>query len=515
MSRITKREHEALQCARDILYESRLYDGVLNLMKWDFKAYLPPSGRDWHVESRTFLTAKRAELFTAKESYRIADILAGADPDGWECDIDRGVVRRFLHCFYQCTKVPADLQIELTEAHFVCDAAWHAARAKNDYHIWRPALENYFEIKYKVCQLIDPNKHPLEVLMNDYDEDLTVDECGRLLKELKEGVSDIMFKVLPACEEVDDSFLDVFYESVSDVDALYRYLTHQFGYTSDKASFAKVVHAWSGSIGPHDGRVTVSRGNFGIDNLFTAVHEMGHSLYSIGSSKEVVDAGLWGGMTGSAHESQSRFYENMICRTPEFWNYFYPFVQERFPQVLGIPIEKFVRALLKVRPTLKRTTADELTYSIHPVIRFEIEKDMFDRVLDFSKLPEIWGDKYEESLGIRPDNDFEGCLQDVHWTEDFGKFQSYPMGNIFDGALRKCLLVDIPDFYNHLSNGYFDDINQWFKDQIHQHGYTYPTMELMRKVTGKEISSRDYLEYLEDKYFNLFGVAVDTPDVVD
>ena len=496
----------ALKRAKEILYESKIFDGVLNLMKWDMKAHMPPSGRPWRTESSTYMTGKRAELFMTDESRALGDYLRGIDASKLETDLDRGVVRRFLHNFDRCTKLPLEIQREISEAHFRCDAAWHAARRANDYQIWRPALEEFFEIKYKASQIIDPNKHPLEVIINGYDEDLTVEECGKLLGELKRGVSEIIFKVVPACQDVDESILDTFYESVADVDALVQYQDHRFGYTEDKACFAKIVHGWSGTVGPRDSRVTTSIGNPGLDNLFTGAHEMGHCLYSIGSSEEVIKAGIWGGMTCSAQESQSRFYENIICRSPEYWEYFYPFVQERFPKLRSVDKDTFLRAVLKVKPSFKRTTADELTYSIHPVIRFEIERDMFERKLDFKKLPEVWNDKYEESLGIRPTNDFEGCLQDVHWTEDFGKFQSYAMGNIFDGALLKRILVEIPDFYTQVSQGKFDDVHEWFGKHIHQYGFTYPTMQLMRRATGGEIESKYFLDYIRNKYFTLYNV---------
>ena len=498
--------NDALKRAKEILYESRIYDGLLDLMKWDMSAYMPPSGREWRVESSTYMSKKQAELFTTDESRALAEYLHGVDRSKLDTDLDRGVVRRFLHIFDRSTKLPLSLQEEISDSHFRCDAAWHAARSAKDYQIWRPALEEYFELKYKAAQFIDPNKHPLEVIMNTYDEDLTVEECGKLLGELKRGVSEIMFKVVPACQDIDDSILDTFYESVADVDALVQYQDHRFGYTADKASFAKIVHAWSGTVGPRDSRVTTSLGNPGLDNLFTGAHEMGHSLYTIGSSDEVVKAGIWGGMKGSAQESQSRFYENIICRSPEYWEYFYPFVQERFPKLRSVDKDTFLRAALKVKPSFKRTSADELTYSIHPVIRFELERDMFDRKLDFKDLSRVWNDKYEESLGIRPANDLEGCLQDIHWTEDFGKFQSYPMGNIFDGALLKRVLVEIPDFYTQVSQGRFEDIHTWFGKNIHQYGFTYPTMDLMRRATGGEIESKYFLDYIRNKYYTLYGV---------
>lgn len=497
---------EALSRARELLCESRLYDQAIELMKWDSKTYMPRTARSFRVTGSTYFSGKQAQLFTAPECTAIADALRDTAAAGFENDIDAAVCRRFLFHYDRFTAVPLDLQEEINKTHFETDAAWMEARRQNDYKIWKPSLEKYFELKYKAAQITDPNKHPLQVMMNFYDEDLDIDVCYKLLSELKNGVSQVMFKVLPYSKEIDDSILDIFMHRVQDIDELSAYFCHLCGYTADRASFAKVVHGWSATLGPQDSRVTVGMNDTGIDNFFTYAHEMGHSLYSIGSSQEVIDAGIWGGMKGSAHESQSRFYENMICRSPEFWQFFFPFVQARFPELRDWTSDQFYTVVTKVQPQFKRTSADELTYSIHPVIRFELEKELFDRTLSFDKLSEAWNDKYEESLGIRPTNDLEGCLQDIHWTEDFGKFQSYPMGNIFDGQLLNCVLRDIPDFYQQVATGQFQHIHTWMQNHIHQYGFTYPTMAVMERATGEKISSKYYLDYIRNKYFRIYRI---------
>ena len=498
--------HDVLAQAKDILRESRMYDHVIALMKWDSKTYMPSSAKNYRANTSTYFSGKRAQLFTKKECQSIAEALKEIGISGFHSDIDAAVGRRFLFNYQRCTAVPLELQEEITKTHFKNDAAWMEARKLKDYKSWKPALEKYFELKYKAAQITDPNKHPLQVMMNFYDEDLDINVCSQLLSELKNGVSSIMFQVLPYSREIDDSILERFKHHVREIDELSAYVCHCFGYTSDKASFAKVVHGWSAMLGPHDSRVTVSREDSGIDNLFTYIHEMGHSLYSLGSSQEVIDAGIWGGMKGSAHESQSRFYENIIGRSPEFWSFFFPFVQERFPELRTWSPSEFFAVITKVSPQFKRTSADELTYSIHPVIRFELEKELFDRTLTFDRLSEAWNDKYEESLGIRPTNDLEGCLQDIHWTEDFGKFQSYPMGNIFDGQLLQCVLKDIPNLFEQISLGKFDSIHTWMNTHIHQYGFTYPTMALMERATGEKITSKYYLDYIQTKYFGIYQI---------
>lgn len=495
-----------IQRAKQVLNETRMYDGVLNLFKWDMMAYMPETGRPWRVKSSTYFNAKRSELYLTAESKAIATAFKDMDPADFETDIDRAVARRFMAEYNTCAGLPMEMQIAISDAHFESDAAWTEARRVNDYKVWQPALERFFELKMKAADIIAPGKHPLETMINVYDEDLTVETCGRLFTELKHAVSEAMLKVVPACKDVDDSFLAVMERDKKAIDELTVFVCHNFGYTADMASFAKIIHAWSATIGPRDCRVTTGKTNVGHDTLFTGAHEMGHSLYGRGSSEEVVEAGIWGGMKCSAQESQSRFYENIICRSPEYWHFFYPFVQERFPEMRKIDCETFFRAVMKVKPSLKRTTADELTYNLHPIIRFEIERELFEGKLSFDNVPKAWGDKYEESLGIRPKTDNEGCLQDIHWTEDFGKFQSYTMGNIFDGQLLKCILQDIPDFYTQVENGKFVDVHNWFQDKIYQHGYTYPTVNVMERATGEDIKAKYYIDYIQNKYYTLYGV---------
>lgn len=498
--------HDCLERAKDLLRQSRIYDSTIDLMKWDQITYMPKTAYDYRAKMSVYFTNKRIELFANKECADLADKFRAASDSDYETDIERAVARRFLFNYKNATGTPAELQSQIAEQHFLNDSAWLEARRQNDYNIWKPELKKYFDLKYKAARLADPDKHPLESIINFYDEDLTVETCGRLLGELKTAMSALMFEVLPYAQEVDDSILNIFHGHVKEIDELSAFMCHRFGYTADMASYAKVVHGWSAMLGPRDSRVTVANTDVGLDNFFTYAHEMGHSLYSRGSSEEVIEAGIWGGMKCSAHESQSRFYENIIARSPEFWQFFFPFMQERFPELRSWNYRDFFRVLVKVKPDFKRVSADELTYNLHPVIRFELERELFEGTLDFDHLSERWNDKYEESLGIRPTNDLEGVLQDIHWTEDFGKFQSYSMGNIFDGQLLQGVLRDIPDFYEQITRGEFEDVHNWMHDKIHQHGFTYPTMAVMERATGEKVNSQYYIDYMRKKYRDIYGV---------
>ena len=213
-----------------------------------------------------------------------------------------------------------------------------------------------------------------------------------------------------------------------------------------------------------------------LDNFFTYAHEMGHSLYSRGSSEEVIEAGIWGGMKCSAHESQSRFYENIIARSPEFWQFFFPFMQERFPELRSWNYRDFFRVLVKVKPDFKRVSADELTYNLHPVIVLSWSASCSRARWTSTTSPSAGTTSTKNpSASARPTT-WKAFLQDIHWTEDFGKFQSYSMGNIFDGQLLQGRFARYPDFYEQITRGEFEDVHNWMHDKIHQHGFTYPTM---------------------------------------
>jgi carboxypeptidase Taq len=322
----------------------------------------------------------------------------------------------------------------------------------------------------------------------------------RLFGELRDGIVDLLGAIQAHGAEVDDACLCEPFDE-EELKRLVRRLAEGVGYPPERRKFyGAVLHPFSVSVGPWDARITTNYESLSF-GIFSTLHEAGHAMYSLRADAGVVEHHLWGGHPGAFHESQSRFYENIVGRSREFWAHFYPELQESFPHFKKIDLETFYRAINKVRPSLKRILADELTYSLHPIIRFEIEKAIFDGKTDFDKLPELWNDKYEEYLSIRPQNDREGLLQDLHWGGGYvGYFQSYTLGNLYGGQLLYAMSAAVPNVYGEIAAGNFDPLNGWLTEHVHRHSRVYSPEELLVRATGEKLKSRYFLDYLREKY---------------
>jgi carboxypeptidase Taq len=357
-----------------------------------------------------------------------------------------------------------------------------------------------FELKAEMARSVDPDKPPLAVLADMCDEGIDIETVDRLFGELRDGIVKLLGEIQSQGAEVDDACLGSPFDK-EELKRLVRRLAEGVGYPPERReSYGAVLHPFSVSVGPRDARITTNYDSltFGI---FSTLHEAGHAMYSLRADADVVEHHLWGGLPGAFHESQSRFYENIVGRSREFWLHFYPKLQESFPRFQKIDLDTFYRAVNKVRPSLKRILADELTYSLHPIIRFEIEKAIFDGRTDFEKLPELWNDKYEEYLSIRPQNDREGLLQDLHWGGGYvGYFQSYTLGNLYGGQLLHAMLAAVPNVYEEIAAGNFDPLNGWLTEHVHRHSRVYAPEDLLTRATGEKLKSRYFLDYLRTKY---------------
>ena len=239
--------------------------------------------------------------------------------------------------------------------------------------------------------------------------------------------------------------------------------------------------------------------------LFSCIHEGGHAIYEQNIADDLEGTMLGTGTSMGVHESQSRYYENILGRSREFWTYFYPEAIKRFPQFEGVSFEEFYKAINIVEPSLIRTESDELTYSLHVIIRYEIEKELINGNIKVEDLPQIWNAKYKEYLGVEPKNDAEGVLQDMHWSGgSFGYFPSYALGNLYGAQFLGKMLKEMPDYNKNISEGNLDEIRLWLKENIHKYGSVYKPAELIKKVTGEELTAKYFIEYLNNKYNKVY-----------
>jgi len=488
-----------LDRVRGLLEEYRYYESASSLFNWDQWLGMPPNGAPYRQKLSGFLSAKAAEVLTGKEALRCAGYCSGLDPASLESDAERGMVRTFLYLYGNLAKIPPEKLAGVTELASKAQLVWQQAHSTADYALFKPYLVEMFALKREIASLVDRDRHPMDVLAGMCDEGIDTAAVSVLLGELREGVSALLRQVLESGVAVDDSCIRQPFDKGEMSDAV-RFLAEKTGYDSASGGYGEVIHPFTVMMGPRDARITTNYDSFSF-GIFAAIHEAGHAMYAQRSDDDAIACHLWGGNLGAFHESQSRFYENIIGKSKEYWTFFYPEIQRRFPQLETTDLDVFFRAVNKVQPSFKRVLADELTYSLHPIIRFEIERDLFDGRIDFDSLPEIWNDRYEQYLGIRPQNDREGVLQDVHWAMGLiGYFQSYALGNLYGGQFRHRLLMDVPDVYGEIAKGNFEPINGWLTEKIHRHGRIYAPAEIVRRVTGEPLSSRYFLEYLREKY---------------
>ncbi len=491
---------EKLRKINDQLKYFKTIESLMNLDQW---SAIPKQGAEYRKKVSEFLTGQQFDLMTSDEAKIIVDYFVSYDLEKIEDYVEKGLIRSFLFRYNYISRVPKEKLQEVSAFKSVTVGKWIEAKEKSDYSIFKPFLEQAFNLKKEIASYIDPGKSPFEVLVSITDEGICYDGVIKEFEKIRVGIKDLLTKINNSSVVIDNSVVKKNLDPQL-IEAMAKELIFELGYNIEKGGFAKVPHAFFSSIGPKDARVSVdARNEIGL--LFTYIHEAGHAMYGYGGSEKTNSMNMFGGSEGSFHEAQARFYENIIGKSYAYWKYAYPKLQQKFDEFKDISLDSFYKAINRVQPSLKRIVSDEVTYSLHPIIRFELEKELFDGSLSFDDLPKAWNDKYEEYLGIRPTNDAEGVLQDMHWAGDYiGYFQSYTLGNIYDGMILKSISRDIPDFYNKIENGEFQAISNWFENNIYCHSNCLTPSEIIKNLTGEELNSDYFLEYLHEKYGNLY-----------
>ncbi|MBQ3102837.1 MAG: carboxypeptidase M32, partial [Oscillospiraceae bacterium] len=485
--------------AKELMATLRYLGSAQGVLYCDFWSSLPVKGRPYMQKVNDLLATKENELITSKEMQRLAEYFRELDESAVENDYDRGLMRSVIRTYDHATKVPLDLQLEMSAFSSEASIFWQEAMKNADFKSFKPYLARAFEYGRRQAEAIDPNRNPFDVLVGEADRGLCVEEAEKLFTELRTGIVDILGKVGAQQAAIDTSFLNVDCDKPTKM-ALARKAVQIMGFDEEIGTFGERIHPVCSGIGPRDCRPT---SNYDIvwEGITGLMHECGHGMYDTGANETAIEYSLWGGIGGGMHESQSRFCENLIGKSPEFWEYFYPSVQQAIPSLQKVPLEVFYPAITKATPSLKRMEADELTYNLHTIIRFEMEKEYYYGKTKTDDFEEIWNDKYEKYLGIRPQNAREGVLQDGHWASIcIGYFQTYTLGNLYCGQFRHKMLQDRPDAFTHLKNGDASHITGWLRENVHQYGCTYDPQEMLIKATGEPLNAQYFINYLREKY---------------
>lgn len=385
---------------------------------------------------------------------------------------------------------------------------WTKARKENDFASFAPVLKEIIDYQKKFASYRQKEGQKLyDVMLDSFEPGFTMEKLDEFFDMLKEHIVPLLKQVMESPVRIQDDFLDGDYTEEKQRE-LAEYLSKYVGFDFSKGVLAVSAHPFTTNLHNRDVRITTHYKSRVDSSAFSVIHESGHAIYEFGIDDRLSQTPAGQGTSMGMHESQSRFFENIIGRSEAFWIPVYGKLKELFPEQLkGVGREMFVRAINKVQPGLIRTEADELTYSLHVLVRYELEKMLIEEDLDVSELPKLWADKYEEYLGIRPETDAQGVLQDIHWAKgSFGYFPSYALGSAF-GAQMLFQMKKEMDFDRLLEEGKLDVIREYLKMHVHRYGKMKDSREILKDMTGEDFDSKYYVEYLEEKYRKLYDLS--------
>ena len=470
---------------------------------------MPPGGVQSRSEQLTTLTRLSHVRFSSDEVGRLLDDL-DVELKGSPYDSDEASLLRVTRRDYEeARKLPPDLVAEATQAGSVANPVWRKAREKGDFSLFAPYLEKNVELNRRIADALGYDKRPYDALLNRYEPGMTTSELEAIFEELKKAIVPLIAEIARNADAVDDRVLHRGFDP--DLQLAYAAnLVKRLGYDMERGRQDLSTHPFSTAFGPGDVRITtrVSRDFFN-ECLFGSIHESGHAMYNQGMAADIDRTPLWGGASPGVHESQSRLWENLVGRSRPFWRHFFASLQATFPEPLqGVDEEAFYRAVNRSYPSLIRVEADEVTYNMHVLLRFELENEMLEGTLKVKDLPEAWNARMKSYLGLDVPNDREGVLQDIHWSSvSFGIFPGYTIGNLVGAQLMEQARRDLPDLDGQIERGDFSPLLGWLRKHVHRHGRKFTPNELLERATGKPLTPAPWIAYVREKFGALYGLV--------
>lgn len=494
---------------RQCVNKMNMYNEAIGLMHWDMRTKAPRKSMSYRSEVVGMLSA---EVFRMLVSDQMGEWLKHLnEPETLKQldEITRKMVIEYSREYERNRKIPADQYEKYVVLASEAEAVWETHKADGQFDKVRPYLQQLIEFNRQFIEYWGYEEHPYEALLEPYEPGLKVAQLDRVFAELKEQLVSLVAKISAADEKPNTDFLRQPFASDKQR-AFSHYILEQMGYDFSAGRLDESVHPFATGLNPGDVRITTAfREDDFTFSLFSSIHEGGHALYEQNMDETLNGTGLRDGASMGIHESQSRLWENVIGRSYPFWQRYFADLQRFFPgQFDDVGLDDFYRAINVVSPSLIRIEADELTYNLHIMIRYELEKALFEDQLQVDDLPSAWNEKYEAYLGVTPAHDGEGVMQDVHWYGGaFGYFPSYSLGNLyaaqFMSAMKKQLNVD-----QLLADGQLAPIKQWLVDHVLQYGKLRTPDELVRDVSGEELNPNHLIQYFREKFGAVYRIDV-------
>lgn len=503
------KEFEAvLKDFKELIQRIKQYNDALAILYWDLRTGAPRKGV---AQRAAVIGTLSTEVFKMSTSDKMAKCLEYLEKPKKNAKLDNIMRVSVAECrkeYDKSKKIPEDMYKEYVILTSESESVWEDAKNKNDFEMFKPYLEKIVDYNLKFIELWGYKKNKYDTLLDFYEPGMTVEKLDKIFADLRSRIVPLVQKIKEAGYQPDDKALLEYFDPAKQ-EEFCLYLLEKMGFDLEAGRLDESEHPFTTGITPGDVRITTHYypNNF-ISAVMSSLHEGGHGLYEQGISEELNGTPLCTGTSMGIHESQSRFWENMIGRSLDFWKCYYEELRKVFPEQLkAVPVEDFYKAINKSEPSLIRTEADELTYNLHIMVRYEIEKALMNKEIKVADLPEIWNEKMEEYLGIVPPDNTKGVLQDVHWAGGgFGYFPSYTLGNIYAAQFFNTVRKEFPDYEEMICKGEMLKIREWLREKIHKYGKLLTPNEIISSVTGEEINAKYLVEYLEDKFSRLYNI---------
>jgi carboxypeptidase Taq len=478
------------------------------VLNWDQATYMPPGGAQARGRQLALLSRLTHDRMTDPGIGRLLDALSPwVEAQGADSDV-AALVRVTRRDYERATRVPSAFMQRLSEHTATTYDVWERARPNNDFSAVRPLLETTVELSRDLAAFYPGYAHPFDALIDLAEDGMTVAAVRSLFTELRAGLVPLI-EVIRARPIADDSCLHRGFPEQGQ-QAFGEKVIRAFGYDYARGRQDKTAHPFMTKLGRGDVRITIRYRTDRLTEGFTSMlHEAGHAMYEQGIDDALDGTPLFSGTTAGVHESQSRLWENLVGRSLPFWRHWYAPLRAAFPGTLDdVDLETFYRAINKVVPSLVRTEADEVTYNLHVMLRFDLELAMLDGTLAVADLPEAWRARIHSDLGVMPGDDRDGALQDVHWYGGIvgGAFQSYALGNLMSAQFFAAAQRDLGDLDGQIGAGEFAPLRGWLTERIYRHGRKFTAPEIVQRATGEPLSIAPYLAYLNTKYSALYGL---------
>ncbi len=479
---------------------------AVSLLHWDQEVYMPPKAAPGRGQQLATLSAISHRMFTSAEFggllQDVSDQIDSLSPD------DAKLVSETLHDYRRETKLPESFVHEFAKEQSEAYRVWVEARKESNFKLFEPQLAKMIDLLRRKADYYGYEGSPYNALLEEFERGMTVEALKGIFALLAEKQSALVSRIVSADRQPDLSWCQQKWDEKAQWDFTLRVLK-DMGYDFDAGRQDKSVHPFTTNFDLYDVRITtrVSR-----DEPFSAltgsIHEGGHALYEQGFREEDRRSTLGDAISLGIHESQSRMWENMIGRSLPFWKHYTGAFRQQYPgQLDHVTAEQVYAAINQVQPSLIRVEADECTYNLHIILRFEIETGLIEGDLRPADIPEVWNQKMKDYLGVDVQDDASGCLQDIHWSHGaMGYFPTYTLGNLYAAQMFEQIERDIPALWSQIESGEFSGLLGWLREHIHQHGRRFTAPELIHKVTGKDLSADPYLNYLENKYSELYDL---------